>query len=175
MSATLRGPLVVVMGVSGCGKSTVGAALADRLRIPFRDADDLHPAANVDKMSRGIPLTDVDRVPWLAVVGAILATHSTTGLVIACSALRGAYRDILRVHAPDVFFVHLAATRNVLAARMAVRSEHFMPLSLLESQLGTLEPLAPQESGLAVDANQSVDRILGLVEPAVRHLALGAR
>ncbi|MDQ4215149.1 gluconokinase [Microbacterium capsulatum] len=171
MSAPAHAPLVVVMGVSGCGKSTVGAALADRLRIPFQDADDLHPDTNIDKMARGIPLTDDDRAPWLATVGRELAQSESTGLVIACSALRTAYRDILRAHAANVVFVHLAATRNVLAARMMVRSAHFMPLSLLESQLATLEPLSPQENGLTADADQSIERILGIAEPAIRALA----
>ncbi|MBS1673446.1 MAG: gluconokinase [Actinobacteria bacterium] len=170
MNAPARAPLVVVMGVSGCGKSTVGAALADRLRVPFQDADDLHPAANVDKMARGLALTDEDRAPWLAAVGQALAQRETTGLVIACSALRAIYRDTLRLHAPDVFFVHLDATRDVLAARMVVRSDHFMPLSLLESQLATLEPLTPHENGLTVDATESVERILALTEPAIRAL-----
>jgi gluconokinase len=171
MNAPTHAPLIVVMGVSGCGKSTVGAALADRLRVPFQDADDLHPAANIDKMARGIPLTDEDRAPWLAAVGRELAQSETTGLVIACSALRAIYRDILRTHAADVFFVHLAVTKNVLAARMVVRSEHFMPLSLLESQLATLEPLTPHENGLTLDAAQSIERILGIAEPAIRTLA----
>jgi gluconokinase len=164
----MSGPLVVVMGVSGCGKSTTGAALADRLRVPFRDADDLHPAANVEKMSRGVPLTDDDRAPWLAIVGEELARHRLTGLVVACSALKASYRDVLRRHAPDVFFVHLEATKQVLAQRMVVRSEHFMPLTLLDSQLATLEPLGTDESGLVVSAAQSVDAITGVAERAIR-------
>ncbi len=168
MNASTTGALVIVMGVSGCGKSTVGAALADRLRIPFTDGDDLHPPSNVEKMSRGVPLTDDDRAPWLAAVGAELARRRSTGLVIACSALKAAYRDIIRAHAADVFFRHLQVTKQVLAARMVVRSEHFMPLSLLDSQLDTLQPLSADENGLAVDAEQSVDRIIGLAEKAVR-------
>lgn len=167
-TAVASGPLVVVMGASGCGKSTVGLALADRLRVPFRDADDLHPAANVDKMSRAIPLTDVDRAPWLDTVGEELALHRTTGMVIACSALRLAYRDVLRRHAPGVFFLHLEATKQVLAKRMAVRSEHFMPLTLLDSQLTTLEPLAGHEDGFAVDAARTVGEIIGVAERVIR-------
>ncbi|MFB4350762.1 gluconokinase [Microbacterium sp. CR_7] len=162
------GPLVVVMGVSGCGKSTIGAALAERLRVPFRDADDLHPASNVEKMSRSIPLTDEDRWPWLAIVGEDLARHRVTGIVVACSALRGVYRDVLREHAPDVFFVHLDASKQVIAQRMVVRSEHFMPLALLDSQIATLEPLAVGEAGLVVSAARSVDAIVGAAERAVR-------
>ncbi|MDP3949367.1 gluconokinase [Microbacterium sp.] len=162
------GPLVVVMGVSGCGKSTVGSALADRLRTLFRDADDLHPASNVDKMSRGIPLTDEDRSPWLAAVGEELARHRSTGLVIACSALKTVYRGILRSHAPEVFFLHLDASKQLLAERMVTRSEHFMPLSLLESQLRALEPLSADESGIKVNADLRVGRIVTLAERAVR-------
>ncbi|GAA4478669.1 gluconokinase [Microbacterium panaciterrae] len=171
MSALASAPIVVVMGVSGCGKSTIGAALADRLRVPFQDADDLHPVSNVDKMAQGVPLTDADRAPWLCAIGGAMAQSMTSGLVVACSALRLAYRDTLRRHSPDVYFLHLSATRNVLAARMVVRSAHFMPLSLLESQLATLEPLTTKENGLAVDAELSVDRILGIAEPAIRAFA----
>ncbi|GAT74268.1 shikimate kinase, partial [Microbacterium sp. HM58-2] len=158
-------PLIVVMGVSGCGKSTVGAALAAHLRVPFRDADDLHPTSNVDKMSRGIPLTDHDRAPWLAAVGEELALHRSSGMVIACSALKAAYRDILRTHAPGVFFVHLSVSKDVLAERMSARADHYMPLSLLESQLDTLEALTAGEGGIAVDAEQ---RVVEIVEAALR-------
>lgn len=161
------GPLIVVMGVSGCGKSTVGAALAERLRIPFRDADDLHPAGNVAKMSSGIPLTDEDRAPWLDAVGEEISRYRVPGVVMACSALKTTYRDVLRRHAPDVFFLHLEVTKRVLAARMVMRSEHFMPLALLDSQLGTLQPLSAEERGCAVDAGRAVDAILGDVERAI--------
>ncbi|WP_334152147.1 gluconokinase [Microbacterium sp.] len=162
------GPLIVVMGVSGCGKSTVGEALSARLCLPFQDADDLHPHANLDRMSRGIPLTDDDRRPWLRAVGEELRRHRPSGLVMACSALRVAYRDALRTQAPDVFFLHLTVTRGVLAARMVTRGDHFMPLALLDSQLDTLEPLAPHEQGLAVNATQRIDRIIGLAQSAIR-------
>ncbi|MFF7294213.1 gluconokinase [Microbacterium sp. NPDC008134] len=165
---TASRPLVVVMGVAGSGKSTVGAALADRLRLPFGDADDLHPPANVAKMSRGIPLTDDDRAPWLAAVGGEIARHRVPGFVIACSALKVAYRDALRAHAPEVFFLHLETTKQVLAQRMLVRSEHFMPLALLDSQLDTLEPLAGDENGFTIDARRSVDEIIGAAERVLR-------
>jgi gluconokinase len=168
MSVAASGPLIVVMGVSGCGKSTVGLALADRLRIPFLDADDLHPASNVDKMSRGIPLTDDDRAPWLSAVGEKLARHGVTGLVVACSALKAAYREVLRRHAPEVFFVHLESSKQVIATRIVVRSEHFMPLTLLDSQLETLEPLSADERGVALNAAQSVLAIVGAAERAIR-------
>lgn len=167
----MSAPTIIVMGVSGCGKSTVGAALAERLRVPFRDADDLHPAANVDKMSRGVPLTDEDRAPWLHLVGDELFRHRVTGVVIACSALRVAYRDILREHAPGTHFVHLETTRQVIAQRMVVRSEHFMPLALLDSQIATLEPLTADERGHAVNAGRSVDEIIGLAERRIRSAA----
>ncbi len=150
---------IVVMGVSGSGKSTVGAALAGRLRVPFEDADDLHPQANIDKMSRGEPLDDHDRWPWLERIGQWLAEHSGGG-VIAASALKRKYRDQLRHHAPDVEFVHLAGGRDVIEKRQASRPGHFMPSSLLRSQLSTLEPLAPDERGTTISVDQSVDEIV---------------
>ena len=133
---------LVVMGVSGCGKSSLGATLAAALALPFTDADDLHPAANRAKMAAGQPLTDADRWPWLLAVGAVLAKGAG---VVACSALRRAYRDRLREAAGPVQFLHLVAPREVIAERLAARRGHFMPLALLDSQLATLEPLAPGE------------------------------
>lgn len=159
-------PLLVVMGVSGSGKSTVGAAVAQRLRVPFADADDFHPPANIEKMSAGIPLEDEDRAPWLDAIGEWLAAHPD-GAVMSCSALRHRYRDRLRIHAPRVSFLHLAGTPEVIAARMAGRPGHFMPASLLASQFATLEPLGPEESGLTLDIDQSVDAV---VEQYVDHL-----
>lgn len=160
------GHLVVVMGVSGSGKSTVGAALADRLRVPFLDADDLHPEANVTKMARGEPLDDDDRWPWLRDVGRWLADHPDGG-VTACSALRRRYRDQLRGHAPSTAFVLLAADRAVLERRQSARHGHFMPVSLLGSQLATLEAFGPDEDGVVVDVDQPVE---GIVEAAVMAL-----
>lgn len=130
------------MGVSGCGKSSLGAALAAALVLPFTDADDLHPAANRAKMAAGQPLTDADRWPWLQAVGAVLAGGAG---MVACSALRRTYRDRLREAAGPVQFLHLVAPRKVIAQRLAARRGHFMPLALLDSQLATLEPLAPGE------------------------------
>lgn len=167
-SASLPAPLVVVMGASGCGKSSVGAALAARLGVPFQDADDLHPASNIAKMSSGIPLTDDDRAPWLRIVGDELHRQERTGLVIACSALRQIYRDVIREHAAEVFFVHLDVKKEVLAARLFMRSEHFMPLDLLESQLATLEPLDPEEPGFTIDATQKIHTIVSRAEDVVR-------
>ena len=146
------------MGVSGSGKSTIGALLAQALGIPFTDADGLHPQANIEKMASGVPLTDADRRPWLALVGQALADAGTaeTGLVIACSALKRVYRDAIRAAAPEVRFVHLDGTLEVLSERMAGRTEHFMPPALLRSQLATLENLHRDEPGFTVDLDQPV-------------------
>ncbi len=130
------------MGVSGCGKSSLGTALARALALPFTDADDLHPAANRAKMAAGQPLTDNDRWPWLQAVGAVLAAEAG---VVACSALRRTYRDRLRVAAGPVQFLHLVAPREVIAQRLAERQGHFMPVTLLDSQLANLEPLTSGE------------------------------
>src|SRR5580765_1965105 len=117
-------PLVVMMGVSGSGKTTVGAALAQRLRVPFADADDFHPEANIAKMSAGIPLDDVDRGPWLDAIAAWLADHAATGGVASCSALKRVYRDVLSAAAPHAVYLHLHGDRDVLAARVAGRPGH---------------------------------------------------
>ncbi len=145
------GPLVVVMGVSGCGKTTIGAGLAERLGIPFLDGDDLHPAANTAKMAAGIPLDDDDRWPWLDRVGDALARARGAGVVIACSALKRRYRDALRAHAPEVVFVHLAAPKEVVVERIAARTGHFMPAALLDSQYADLEPPGQDERCITVD------------------------
>ena len=152
--------VVVVMGVSGSGKSTVGAALAQRLGVPFEDADDLHPRANIAKMSAGRPLDDEDRHPWLEIIGEWLAVHSDGGGVMSCSALKRTYRDQLRLHAPDVVFVHLEGSHAVITDRQASRPGHFMPASLLASQFATLEPLQPDERGVVIDVDQGVDAIV---------------
>jgi gluconokinase len=153
-------PLVVVMGVSGSGKSTVGAALGQRLGVPFADADDFHPAANIAKMSAGHALDDEDRHPWLESIGEWLASHGADGGVMSCSALKRRYRDQLRRHAPLTEFVHLDGTREVIARRQASRPGHFMPATLLDSQFATLEPLGPDERGLVIDVDQPVDAIV---------------
>jgi gluconokinase len=152
--------LVTVMGVSGSGKTSVGAALAQRLRVPFEDADDLHPPANVAKMSAGIPLDDGDRLPWLRAVGAWQHEHSATGGVTSCSALRRSYRDVLREAAPDQIFVHLAGDRDVIARRVAGRPGHFMPAVLVDSQFATLEPLGADERGVTLDVDQPIDTLI---------------
>lgn len=150
---------IVVMGVSGSGKSTVGAALAQRLRVPFADADDFHPPANIEKMSAGHPLDDTDRVPWLEAIGKWLALHGDGG-VMSCSALKRAYRDQLRRHCADIEFLHLEGTVETIGRRQASRPGHFMPASLLQSQFQTLEPLEPDERGIAIDVDQSIDSII---------------
>ena len=150
---------IVVMGVSGSGKSTVGAALAQRLRVPFADADDFHPAANIAKMSAGHPLDDDDRHPWLERIGEWLAAHADGG-VMSCSALKRSYRDQIRWHAPQTRFLHLEGTVEVIGRRQASRPGHFMPASLLQSQFDTLEPLDPDEDGLGIDVDQDVDSIV---------------
>ena len=153
-------PALVVMGVSGSGKSTVGAALAQRLGVPFEDADDLHPRANIAKMSAGEALDDEDRYPWLEIIGEWLAVHSDGGGVMSCSALKRKYRDQLRQHAPGLAFVHLEGSHETIARRQASRPGHFMPASLLASQFATLEPLEPDERGVVIDVDQSVDAIV---------------
>ena len=152
--------LVTVMGVTGSGKTTVGAALAQRLRVPFEDADNLHPPANVTKMAAGTPLDDADRLPWLRAVGGWQQQHVSTGGVMSCSALRRSYRDILREAAPEQVFVHLAGAREVVARRVAVRPGHFMPAVLVDSQFATLEPLGQDERGVTLDLDQPVDALV---------------
>jgi gluconokinase len=157
---------VVVMGVSGSGKSTVGAALARHLGVVFRDADEFHPAANVTKMSAGIPLTDEDRWPWLDAIAAALAEagREGRGIVVACSALKRVYRDRLRAAARrPLVFVHLTGSPTTLAKRMQTRQGHFMPASLLDSQLATLEPPSPDEGAITASVEQPVAKVVDAV------------
>lgn len=154
-----RSDPVVVMGVSGSGKSTVGVALAQRLRVPFVDADTLHPPANIAKMVAGEPLDDDDRYPWLEKVGEWLTDHRDGG-VVSCSALKRKYRDQLRAHSPRVRFLHLVGTPELISGRLAARIGHFMPAGLLQSQFDALEPLDPDETGATVDVSEDVDAIV---------------
>ncbi len=149
---------IVVMGVSGCGKSTLGKALAEAIGGDFVDGDDLHPVGNVAKMTVGEPLTDEDRSPWLDAVGHKLAqaAGANENLVVACSALKRKYRDQIRSIAPTSFFVHPHGSRIALLERLSKRTGHFMPVSLLDSQLLDLEPLASDENGIQLDMAQSV-------------------
>src|SRR5919109_820739 len=151
---------IVVMGVSGSGKSTVGAALGRRLRVPFADADDFHPPANIAKMSAGVPLDDADRLPWLRAIGTWLADHAGVGGVVGCSALRRAYRDLLRECAPSVGFVHLHGEPEVVRRRVAGPPGHFMPASLVDSQMQSLEPLQPDQRGIVLDLDAPLDELV---------------
>ena len=166
-------PLVVVMGVSGSGKSTVGEALARRLGVPFAEGDDFHDADNLAKMSTGVPLDDADRWPWLAAIGAWLANHVETGGVVTCSALRRQYRDVLRQRAPAAFFAQLDGEADVIRRRMRQRRGHFMPPDLLRSQLQALQPLGPDEAGVVADLAQPVDQIVEQVTGALAGLRQG--
>ncbi|MDH2904379.1 MAG: gluconokinase [Actinomycetota bacterium] len=151
---------VVVAGVSGSGKSTVGRSLAQRLDYDFADADDLHSRANIDKMRSGHPLTDEDRVPWLNAVGACVreSLDHGRGIVVACSALKRSYRDILRSYEPTTFFLLLDASPELIMSRVLAREGSFMPPSLLSSQFATLEALGRDEVGARVDVSHELTR-----------------
>jgi gluconokinase len=155
----------VVMGVAGAGKSAVGSALADALGAAFVEGDAYHPASNVQRMAAGIPLTDADRLPWLQALAARLrdADETGAGLVMACSALKRSYRDVLRAGGTNVTFIYLHGDRELLAARLAQRQEHFMPASLLESQLAALEPPAPDEGAWAYNVRFAPNEIVAAV------------
>lgn len=170
MTSNERNPSLVVMGVSGTGKTTVGRALAAWLEAPYVEGDDHHPQANIDKMAAGIPLTDEDRWPWLTELGRLVADAAPDPMVLTCSALKRTYRDLLRETAGEqrLFFVHLAGTREVLMSRMTQRRGHFMPPSLLDSQLATLEPLQPDEWGVTVDVAPPLEQVVAVAEQAVR-------
>lgn len=163
---------LVVMGVSGSGKSTVALMLASRLGRPMGEGDDFHPAANVAAMAAGRPLTDADRAPWLAAIRDWITARDEAGesTVVACSALRRAYRDALRAGPGTVRFVHLDVPEPVLERRVAGRRGHFMPASLLASQLETLEPLEPDEDGVVVRVAGSPDATLAAVLDAIEAL-----
>ena len=153
---------VVVMGVCGCGKSTVGERLARELGALFIEGDAFHPPANVARMAAGIALTDADRQGWLEALAAQLADARRAGrsVVLACSALKRRYRDVLRLGAPDLRVVHLAGDRAMLAARLAARQGHYMPASLLDSQLATLETPDPDERAITLDAGAPTDTLV---------------
>lgn len=156
---------IVIMGVSGCGKSSVGEGLAERLGIPYRDGDDLHPPANVEKMRAGIPLTDADRWPWLDRVAATLRDGAP--VIVGCSALRRAYRDRLRAGAGGPLrFIHLTGDRDLIAGRMSGRTGHYMPPSLLDSQFAALDPPGPDEA-LTIDIDQPLSAIISAAAEGV--------
>ncbi|MFF8637637.1 gluconokinase [Streptomyces pilosus] len=151
--------VVVVMGVAGTGKTTIGLLLAARYGVPYAEGDDFHPRANIDKMTAGTPLTDDDRWPWLDAIGAWADGRAGEGGVVSCSALKRSYRDRLRAAAPGVVFVHLTGDRALVEDRMSHRQGHFMPTALLDSQFATLQPLERDESGVAVDVTGSPEEI----------------
>lgn len=157
--------VLVVMGVSGSGKTTLGAALAKRLGWDFVDADDLHPRSNVTKMHSGQPLTDSDRAPWLAKVREWIAGHfdRDRSAIVACSALKRRYRDVLGAGRPGVTFIALEADRSLLAKRLGDRTSHFMPSTLLDSQLADYERPAPDEGAIFVPAGLPVERQVDIV------------
>ncbi|AWE49390.1 gluconokinase [Streptomyces nigra] len=160
--------VVVVMGVAGTGKTTIGPLLAARLGVPYAEGDDFHSEANISKMSAGTPLDDDDRWPWLDAIGAWAHRRAGLGGVVSCSALKRSYRDRLRAAAPDVVFVHLAGDRAVIEDRMSHRQGHFMPTALLDSQFATLQPLQEDEAGVAVDVAGTPEEI---TERAARALS----
>ncbi|MDO3434004.1 gluconokinase [Rhizobium sp. CBN3] len=162
---------IIVMGVSGCGKSSVGEKLAEALHLPFVEGDALHPASNVEKMSKGIPLTDEDRMPWLHLIGKRMqaSLEKGEGIIVSCSALKRIYRDRLRAAAgSNLFFVYLEGSKALLTKRMGERKGHFMPVSLLESQLATLEVPTGEPGVVTVDIDDTID---GIAATALRGLS----
>lgn len=161
--------VIVVMGVSGSGKSTVASLLAGRLGWEFEDGDDFHPPANVEKMQAGHPLTDEDRWPWLAAIAAWIDRLRAEGRhgVVTCSALKRAYREILVGDRPDVRLVYLKGDRDLIGRRMAARHGHFMPTSLLDSQFRTLEEPAPDENPLVVSIGATPQAIVAEIGGAL--------
>jgi len=164
--------IMLLMGVSGCGKTTVGDQLAERLGWPYQEGDALHPPANVAKMAGGMPLTDADRLPWLAAVAAWIDARRAAGEcgVVSCSALKRAYRQLLIGDRPDVRLVYLQGSRDQLAERLAARTGHYMPAGLLDSQLATLEEPTAAEQPLVVTIDQPVEAIVTAIAGAVRPL-----
>lgn len=171
---------IIVMGVSGCGKSTIAVGIAEAMELPFAEADRFHPEANVAKMAAGTPLTDQDRWPWLSDLSAWMASQADLGqsTVMACSALKRSYRDLLRSGPPSLDLVHLAGPMEVVEARMAAREGHFMPTSLLRSQYDALEPLQPDERGVVLDLQDPPDHLVSravewLADPSQRRTPAG--
>lgn len=165
---------LVVMGVCGCGKSSVAQGLADSLGWSLAEGDDFHPAANKEKMASGTPLTDEDRWPWLDLIVDWTATEDQAGrsTVVTCSALKRIYRDRLAQAPGDTYFIHLAGDPEILAARLGARTGHFMPPTLLPSQLATLEQLEVDEHGFVVDIDADIDTIVETTVSQLRQLGL---
>ena len=158
-------PPMIVMGVSGSGKSTIGSAIAARFGLVFIDGDDLHPRANREKIAAGHPLDDEDRAPWLEIIAERIGAELAEGhpVVVACSALKRRYRDTLRAYAPSTVFVHLAGERSIIAERQSRRRHEYMPDSLLDSQFLALEPLEADERQILVALAQSPDEMVRFV------------
>jgi gluconokinase len=164
---------LIVMGVSGSGKTTVAEDLARRLGLEYAEGDDFHPAHNVEKMRAGIPLTDEDRAPWLHELADWIGKHERLGrsVVVTCSALKRSYRDLLREGHPSVWFAHVSADAELLRKRLQQRKNHYMPASLLDSQLAILEPLEPDEPGVTVSAAGSPEDVVAEVLAALPPVA----
>lgn len=160
--------MVVVMGVTGSGKTTVGERLAGALGVEFGDADKFHSEANIAKMASGTPLIDDDRWPWLEAIGVWLQEHRSSGAVVSCSALKHSYRDKLRQHAPNVWFLHLSGNLEVITERVATRGHHFMPASLVASQFEALEPPTADEQAICIDSSLPPDEIIAEFVEGVR-------
>lgn len=167
----MRNPIVLVMGVAGSGKTTIGAMLAGRLGWAYAEADEFHPPANVEKMRKGIPLTDEDRRPWLMAI-ADWMRKQTEPAVVTCSALKRAYRDMLRRARPDLKLVYLDGSRELIGQRMFTRHGHFFPKELLESQFRDLEPPGPDEDALVVSIDAPPEQV---VEEIIQRLGLHPR
>ncbi|MDZ4392554.1 gluconokinase [Cypionkella sp.] len=162
---------IILMGVAGCGKSSVGVALGEAVRLPYRDGDDLHPAENIAKMSRGEALSDADRWPWLALVGQALRAPG----IVGCSALKRVYRELIdREAGGGVVFVHLSGSRAVIEGRMRGRTGHFMPPALLDSQFATLEAPAPDERAVVVDIDQPLAAVVAEIGLKLERFGLAA-
>jgi gluconokinase len=153
----------VVMGVSGCGKSSVGQRLAQASQVPFLEGDDFHTQNNIAKMSAGIALTDADRADWLLALRDQIAAAEGSGVVLSCSALKRRYRDVLREGNPRLRFAHLDGSRELIASRLRARKDHYMPSSLLDSQLRDLEPLQPDEAGLRLDVSLTPEELVAAI------------
>jgi gluconokinase len=165
-------PVVVVMGITGSGKSTVAPLVAELLSAPFVDGDSFHSAEAVAKMRSGHPLTDADRAPWLDAIGRWLR-DAPCDAVATCSALRRRYRDVLRSWRPEVFYVHLAGSPVTVTTRVGARHGHFMPASLVASQVADLEPLQPDEAGVTIDFDQPPDEVARSAADAFRLYVAG--